>query len=336
MNGTRDTTSASGGQVAGRTAKARWGRPDVRRMLQLALATVWLLDGVLQLQPFMFTPGSNGFSGMLGGLAAGNPHFVAHSITWNASIIDHHAVATNTAFAFIQILIGLGMAWRPAVTPALAASIVWALGVWWFGEALGGVLHGAGTPVGGGPGAVLFYALLAVLLWPIDRSDSWPFVAARAVGLKIARAIWVAVWAGLGVLALLGSGRSPEGLHDLIESLDSGQPGWLSGIDRHAESLVANHGLAVAIVVALICVVVALGVFLPPAGARATLILAIVTAAVIWVVGENFGMILAGGATDPNSGPVVILLALSYWPLKPASGRPHAPSPGVVTLAEVL
>ena len=30
---------------------------------------------------------------------------------------------------------------------------------------------------------------------------------------------------------------------------------------------------------------------------------------------EDFGGILAGGATDPNSGPLVIILALIYWPL---------------------
>lgn len=47
------------------------------------------------------------------------------------------------------------------------------------------------------------------------------------------------------------------------------------------------------------------------------LVVAIVTAAVIWVVGENFGGILAGGATDPNSGPPLILLALAYWPVRP-------------------
>jgi len=40
-----------------------------------------------------------------------------------------------------------------------------------------------------------------------------------------------------------------------------------------------------------------------------------VSFAVIWVAVENFGGILAGGATDPNSGPLVILLVLSYWPL---------------------
>jgi len=35
-----------------------WRAPDRRRMLQLVLATVWLVDAVLQFQPFMFTKAS--------------------------------------------------------------------------------------------------------------------------------------------------------------------------------------------------------------------------------------------------------------------------------------
>jgi len=42
-----------------------------------------------------------------------------------------------------------------------------------------------------------------------------------------------------------------------------------------------------------------------------------VVAAFIWVFGEAFGQILTGGATDPNSGPLLALLALAYWPSAP-------------------
>src|SRR5580658_7115376 len=163
-------------------------RASWHRRLQLALATIWLLDGFLQLQPFMFTGGASGLSGMLQGMSAGNPGIVARSINWNAALVAHHPVLTNVGFAGLQILIGLGIAYRRTVKPALAVSIVWSLGVWWFGEGLGGVLHGSGTPLGGGPGAVLFYALLAVLLWPYAAEDDTPpFAAAGAVGVRAAR-----------------------------------------------------------------------------------------------------------------------------------------------------
>lgn len=309
------------------TGEAPWHSPDWRRVLQLALATVWLLDGVLQLQPVMFTPGPNGFSGMLSRVAAGNPHVVARTITWNASIVDHHALATDSVFALIQLLIGIGIAWRPTVKPALGASIIWSLAVWWFGEGLGGILHGAGTPIGGGPGAVLIYALLAIVLWPTDREDRAPFAAARAVGTTAARALWLVLWVGMAVLSLLGAGRSPQGTRDLITGLVAGQPAWLAAVDRDTASAVENHGLALAVVLATLCLLVAVGAFLSPRWTRLTLVLAIVGSGVIWVFGQNFGTILAGGATDPNSGPLLILLALAYWPHRDPAG-PLRASPG--------
>ena len=75
------------------------------------------------------------------------------------------------------------------------------------------------------------------------------------------------------------------------------------------------------IVLAAACALVAAGVWLPRPAARATLVLALVVAAAIWVVGQAFGMILAGGATDPNSGPLLALLALAYWPAKQRQAR---------------
>jgi hypothetical protein len=160
---------------------------------------------------------------------------------------------------------------------------------------------------------VLFYAVLAVLLWPSEGSDK-PFVAARTIGVTAAKAIWTAVWGVLAVLSVVGSGRSPAALHDLVAGIDKGQPGWLARIDRSSESLFLHHGTTLAILLAIVCVVVALGVYTPPAMAQFAVVLAIVVFALIWVAVQDVGGILAGGATDPNSGLVVILFALTYWP----------------------
>jgi hypothetical protein len=69
---------------------------------------VWLLDAVLQLQPFMFTRGANGFSGMLNGVAQGNPAWIAHTIRWNASNVYHHPI------------------WPTPCSPASSSSWPWA------------------------------------------------------------------------------------------------------------------------------------------------------------------------------------------------------------------
>jgi len=295
---------------------------DRQRTYQLVLATVWLFDAILQLQPFMFTRGANGFSGMLNGLAPGNPSWIAHTITWNGSNVYHQPILTNTVFAGIQFLIAFGLIYKRTLKPALVLSIVWSLGVWWFGEGLGGIFSGGATPFGGGPGGVLFYAVAAVLLWPSEGSDS-PFVAARTVGVTAARTIWAVMWLLLALLCLVGSGRSPQALHDLVAGMNSGQPGWLAHIDRATESLFLHHGTTMAVLLSLVCVVVACGVFLPPRITQWSVVLAVVVFALIWVAVQNFGGILAGGATDPNSGLPVILIALLYWPLelvRPVSG----------------
>jgi hypothetical protein len=295
--------------------EAHASRPglDVRRAFQLVLAGIWLVDALLQYQSFMFT---KAFGQMLAASAPGNPPVIARPVTWDATLVEHHLVLVNSLFATIQLLLGLGIAFRPTVRLALAASVAWALGVWWFGEGLGGILNGAASPVNGAPGAVILYALLAVLLWPADRDLAAPFAAGRAVGAQVAKALWLVLWLSLAYFALTPANRAPQALNGMIAGMESGQPGWLAAIDRGAASVVARQGLAASIVLAVALAVIAVGVYLPSPAAKATLVLAVVVAAVIWVVGENFGMILAGGATDPNSGPLLALLALTYWPAR--------------------
>lgn len=305
---------------------------EARRALQLVLAAVWLLDGALQYQSSMYT---NAFGQSLGDTAAGNPGVIARPISWDATLVEHHVVALNTIFATIQLLLGLGIAFRPTVRAALGASIAWSVGVWWFGEGLGGVLNGGASPLNGAPGAVILYALLAVLLWPADRGGApAPFIAARAVGARAARALWLVLWLSLAYFALLPANRAPQALHDMLAGQEGGQPGWLAAIEKGAAALVANQGLAASIVLAAVLIFIAVGVYLPASAARAVLVLALVVTAVIWVAGQAFGMILAGGATDPNSGPLLALLALAYWPVRGAisqargAGQPRAAGEG--------
>ena len=301
---------------------------DARRVLQLLLAATWLLDGLLQYQSFMYT---EMFGQMIEGNAAGNPGVIAGPISWNAALVEHHLVLLNTVFATIQLLLGLGIAYRPTIRLALAASIGWSLAVWWLGEGLGHVLSGA-SPVSGGPGAVILYALLAVLLWPADRPGvTASSVAFRAVGAPVARLLWLVLWGSLAYFALTPANRAPQALHDIIVIMTGGEPGWVTGLQEHAAAVLAHQGLAASIVLAVALIVIAVGVFLPPPLARSALILALAVATFIWVFGEAFGGILAaGGGTDPNSAPLLALLSLAYWPLAtagPRARRPQADGP---------
>ena len=51
---------------------------------------------------------------------------------------------------------------------------------------------------------------------------------------------------------------------------------------------------------------------------REFLIAGIVLSLAYWVVGEGLGGLFQGGATDPNSGPLLVLLACSVYSLLPA------------------
>jgi hypothetical protein len=310
----------SGAAVTGQ----EWAVPDLRRRLQLVLAGIWLLDAVLQYQSFMFT---KAFAQMLGATAAGNPAIIADPITWSARLIGNHVVVMNAIFATIQLLLGLGIAWRRTVRIALAASIVWSLAVWWLGEGLGSILTGGASPVNGAPGAVIIYALLAVLLWPVVRDRPASFVAGRAVGAHAARVAWLVLWGSLAYFALTPASRAPQATSGMISDMASGEPGWLAWIDNHAASALSHDGLAASIVLAAALLVVALGVYLPASGAKATLVLALILAAVIWLA-QGLGGMLTGSGTDPNSGPMLALLAIAYWPVAAALRPGPTPTPG--------
>jgi hypothetical protein len=286
---------------------------DARRKLQLALGVIWVLDGILQFQPSMFT---KSFPDMLAESAHGNPGVVAGPITWSASLIDHHVAVLNAIFATTQLALGLGIAWRPTLKLALAASVAWSLAVWWLGEGFGGILAGTASPVNGAPGPVIVYAILAVLLWPADRDPGAPSMAGRATGRRPAQAVWLALWGSLAAFALLPASRAPGAISDMLTNGADGAPAWLAWIDTHAASALHHHGLAASIVLAVLLALVAVAVCLPAPALRAAIVLAVVLAAALWLA-QGMGELFTGMATDPESGPLLALLALAFWPAVP-------------------
>jgi len=308
--------AGAGRAGAGRAGAGRAGADaaglaalDSRRKLQLALGGIWVLDGILQYQPSMFT---KSFPGMLAESAHGNPAVVAGPIAWSANLIDHHVVVLNAIFATIQLALGLGIAWRPTARLALAASVAWSLAVWWLGEGFGGILAGTASPVNGAPGPVVLYAILAVLLWPADRDPDAPSVAGRFIGRRPAQAVWLILWGSLAAFALLPASRAPGTISGLLSGGADGAPAWLAWIDTHAASALNRHGLAASIVLAVLLALVAAAIFLPVP----VVALAITLAVALWLA-QGMGGLFTGMATDPQSGPLLALLGLSFWPAMP-------------------
>ena len=139
-----------------------------------------------------------------------------------------------------------------------------------------------------------------------------------------ARMLWLVLWGSLAYFAVQAANRTSQGLHDMIAGMASGEPGWVASIDRGAAALLAHHGLQASIVLAVMLAIIAIGVFLPAPAARAAVVLAIVVAAVIWIAGQDFGAIFTGSGTDPNSGLLLALLAVAYWPARTTTGDEDA------------
>jgi len=278
---------------------------DARRSVQTVLGLIWLLDGGLQFQSFMY---GKGFIQMLTGMAPAQPHWLASTLLWGAHTMQSHQVLYNTLSALIQIAIGLGLLYRPAVKQALVVSFVWALVVWWFGEAFGMLFMNMANPLTGAPGAVIVYAFIGAIVWPNGRPGG-------LLGVAGARILWANLWILMGVLWLLAVNSSANATYSLIKTAPAGAA-WLASLQNGFANASKGHGLIISVVLAALSIVIGLAVALnwKP---KTFLWIAIALNVVYWVIGQGFGGILAGGATDPNAGPLFILAAVALYSLIP-------------------
>lgn len=271
-----------------------------RRRLQLGLGSLWLLDGALQCQPIMFT---GRFTGqILAPAGVGQPSAIAQSMHAVGTLVSAHPGVSNGAFALLQILLGLVLLTRRFTRAALVASIAWALSVWFVGEGLGGIATGA-TLLTGAPGAALLYAVIALLAWPKrnqQRGDRPSWLALPA---------WCALWLVGAGLQLIDGNNSSTSFTMMLRGASSGAPGWIAGIDRHIVQL-RLPSWTVAGVIALY-VLVAIWALVPGWTRQLSIGIGLFLSLIGWLLFQGLGDLTSGQSTDPNSGPLIVLLALA-------------------------
>jgi hypothetical protein len=308
-----------------------------QRGLQIALGIIWLIDGLLQFQSYMY---SQAFPhDVLAGAAAGQPSFIGSPILTFARFYGHDLTLWNTLSAEIQCAIGLGlMVSRRTVRAALLVSFGWSFMVWWFGEGFGPLLNGApASPLMGAPGAVLVYGLIGALVWPRHRNgvDKTVEVDGGLLGRHGVALVWALLWLEAGALWFLHLNRSASAIHDQIASMASGSPSWLAGALNSAANDAQGHGVLIATVLGLASIVIALAVW-----TRLRTLALVIGAGLslaYWVFGQSLGgPFWAGSATDLNTGPLLVLLAFTVaaQPLPrrvPASSQ--APAGGMAVAA---
>jgi hypothetical protein len=102
-------------------------------------------------------------------------------------------------------------------------------------------------------------------------------------------------------------------VHDAIANAPGGA-GWLTTIQSAAATATAGRGLVIALVAAGLSAAVGLSVLVARC-AKPALALATAIALFYFFVGEGVGGVLTGSGTDPNTGPLLIMLAISLYPL---------------------
>ena len=299
------------GPVAGTSTRQRaaggWLRAyfwsDNVRAVQTVLGLIWLLDGGLQFQSFMY---SHGFAQLLAGGASGQPGWLADSVNWGARLANGNLTIWNTLFALTQVVLGFGLLYRPTVKAALAGSFGWVLIVWWFGEAFGMLFMNAAQPLTGAPGGVLMYGLVGLIVWPNGRPGG-------LVGIRGAKILWCALWAVMAYLWLVPANSSANATSGALTATGSGM-GWLTSLQTHLASDTRGDGLVIALILGALTVAIAIGVATDWAP-RTWLWVSIALNVVYWVIPQGVGGLFAGGATDPNAAPLFVLLACAMFPL---------------------
>jgi hypothetical protein len=208
--------------------------------------------------------------------------------------------------------------------------------VWVFGEGLGMLFTGSATALTGAPGSVLFYGLIGLMAWPrqtagrVCAESDRTGIASSAAGQGLGRVVTpLVVWSGFWVLAavlfVLPDNRTQNSISSAITGMAPGNPGWYSHFLLHTGNHFGSVGAQTAWVLAVLSLVIGLG---PLVARRPGVFLAAggVLSFLLWITGQGLlGGIFTGTGTDPNTGPLIILLALAMVPTVPAPAVARPP-----------
>jgi hypothetical protein len=263
------------------------------------------------------------FLHLLADNAQGQPWIIHQTILTLAQVAMPYRVFFNACFALVQVAIGLGLIVSPrTVRPALVLSCAWALVVWWAGEGLGMLFKGTASPLTGAPGAVLLYALIGLLVWPASRVPGTVRRTAvvRDLGGRMA---WGLLWMLLAGLMLIPFNSAPNAtMNTFAGAASSIGSGPVAALDSALAGLTAGRGLLVSVIAAGIMAEVGVMV-LVDWHRNVALVLGAAIGTFLFLTSEFLGGILTGQGTDPNSGPLLVLLAALLWlaPLSASTAR---------------
>ena len=126
--------------------------------------------------------------------------------------------------------------------------------------------------------------------------------------------VWSILWAVNAVLQVLPSSISSDSIKAQISGMASGEPGFIASTDSFIAKLIGNSGTEVSIVIAAAELFIAFSIYTKLK--NSTLVYSSIFMIIVWIFVQNFGGVLTGQGTDPNSGPLYVLIALTIYSFK--------------------
>jgi cytochrome oxidase Cu insertion factor (SCO1/SenC/PrrC family) len=304
-----------------------------RRLLRISFGIIWIFDGILQAQASMPLGMT---TQVIQPSAAASPTWVQHLVNVGGTIWSNHPITAPASAVWIQVGIGFWLLAAPRGNwsrAAGAASVVWGLVVWVFGESFGGIFAPGLTWAFGAPGAVLFYCVAGVLIalpersWRTPRLGTWIL---RAMGAFFLGMAVLQAWPGRGFWqGHLGRHSTPGTLTAMVLSMaQTPQPRLFSTWVASFASFDEAHGWAVNLF--FVIFLAALGVAFLSGRPRLVLgavVVGIVVCLADWILIEDFGF-LGGVGTDPNSMiPMALLFSSGYLAITKVPATASAPVP---------
>jgi cytochrome oxidase Cu insertion factor (SCO1/SenC/PrrC family) len=323
----RQATALGGRQVAVPAGEQGSPEPAGLRLLRISFGCIWIFDGILQAQVSMPL---GMISGVIQPAAAGSPSWVLRLVNLGATIWNNHPVPAAASAVWIQLGIGLWLLVAPRgnwLRLAGAASVVWGLIVWVFGEAFGSIFAPGLTWLFGAPGGVVFYVIAGALVALPERSWSGPRLGRRilaVMGLFFVGMAVLQAWPGRGFWQGQPNPHAVAGtLTGMVQSMvQTTQPGFLSSWVASFAAFDAAHGWAVNLFAVATLATIGVAFLI---GRPRVVFWAVVAGILLclfdWVLIEDLGF-LGGVGTDPNSMIPMLLvfgtgyLAITRLPLK--------------------
>ncbi|MHB1508772.1 MAG: SCO family protein [Acidimicrobiales bacterium] len=315
------TARASAGAVVGATSTGYDrgdAEPAARRFLRIGFGLLWIFDALLGLQSSvpLYMP-----SRVLEPSAGSAPLWARQVASFAVVVWSYHPIIVSCASMWTGLGIGAWLLLAPRglwSRCAGAASVVWGLTAWVFGESFGGLLAPGASWMFGAPGAALLYCVAGALIVLDDRrweDGQVGLVITRTAGIFFLLMALLQAWPGRGFWRGDGTAQSAPGtlVSMLTVMARTPQPHYLSSWITSFAAFAGAHGLAVNLAVVVVLSFLGLAYL----SERTTTLRFAVGASVVlcladWVLVQDLGF-LGGTGTDPNSMiPTLVILVTAY------------------------